>query len=192
MIQKFVEMVSGRIFAIAQKNFKIIQNMKKVLVVSLMVLSFSFAWSQIPNVQVKDISGKNFSTEGITNDGKPIIISFWATWCKPCVKELSAIAEVYEDWQEETGVKLVAVSIDNSRSMSKVAPFINGKAWEYEVLLDPNSEFKRAMNVVNVPHVFLIDGKGNIVDQHTSYADGDENELYEKVKKVAAGKAVNE
>ncbi|MCF8373356.1 MAG: TlpA family protein disulfide reductase [Bacteroidales bacterium] len=166
--------------------------MKKVLVVSLMVLSFSFAWSQIPNVQVKDISGKNFSTEGITNDGKPIIISFWATWCKPCVKELSAIAEVYEDWQEETGVKLVAVSIDNSRSMSKVAPFINGKAWEYEVLLDPNSEFKRAMNVVNVPHVFLIDGKGNIVDQHTSYADGDENELYEKVKKVAAGKAVNE
>ena len=166
--------------------------MKKVLVVSLMVLSFSFAWSQIPNVQVKDISGKNFSTEDITNDGKPIIISFWATWCKPCVKELSAIAEVYEDWQEETGVKLVAVSIDNSRSMSKVAPFVNGKAWEYEVLLDPNSEFKRAMNVVNVPHVFLIDGKGNIVDQHTSYADGDENELYEKVKKVAAGEKVNE
>lgn len=166
--------------------------MKKILVLSLLVLSFSLAWSQIPKVQVKDLSGKNFSTEDISNDGKPIIISFWATWCKPCVKELSAIAEVYEDWVEETGVKLIAVSIDNSRSMSKVAPFVNGKAWEYEVLLDPNSEFKRAMNVVNVPHTFLIDGKGNILDQHTSYADGDEIELFEKVKKVAAGKWVKE
>ena len=165
--------------------------MKKVAVLFLFVFSFSLAWSQIPNVQVKDISGKNFSTQDISNDGKPIIISFWATWCKPCVKELSAIADVYEDWVEETGVKLVAVSIDNARSMKRVAPYVNGKAWDYEVLLDPNSEFKRAMNVVNVPHVFLIDGKGNIVHQHTSYADGDEEELYEKVKKVAAGEKLD-
>ncbi len=165
--------------------------MKKILMISILVFSLSALWSQIPNVQIKDISGKNFSTETIANDGKPIIISFWATWCKPCVKELSAISEVYEDWQEETGVKLIAVSIDNTRSMSRVAPFVNGKAWEYEVLLDPNSEFKRAMNVVNVPHTFLIDGKGNIVDQHTSYADGDEEELFEKVKKVAKGEKLH-
>ncbi len=158
--------------------------MKKVLVLSLLVFSLNVAWSQIPNIQIKDINGKNFSTEQISNDGKPIIISFWATWCKPCVKELSAISEVYEDWQEETGVKLVAVSIDNTRTMKKVAPFINSESWDYEVLLDPNSDFKRAMNVVNVPHVFLLDGKGNIVHQHTSYADGDEEELYEKVKEL--------
>ena len=160
------------------------------------ILSFVFvlisvvSFSQIPNVDIKNIDGQIFSTENIENDGKPIIISFWATWCKPCVKELAAIDDVYEDWQDETGVKLIAVSIDNARSMKRVAPYVNGKDWDYEVLLDPNSDFKRAMNVVNVPHTFLIDGKGKIVYQHTTYADGDEEELYELVKKLAAGEEI--
>jgi len=121
-----------------------------------------------------------------------MIISFWATWCKPCVNELSAIAENYEAWQKETGVKLIAISIDDSRSMSRVAPFVNGKDWTYEVFCDPNGDFKRAMGVVNVPHTFLIDGKGNIVWQHTVFAEGDELKLYEIVKKVAAGEEIKE
>lgn len=146
--------------------------------------------TQIPSVDVKTTDLKSFNTSKISNDEKPIILSFWATWCKPCIKELDAIAENYEDWQDETGVKLVAISIDNSRSMGRVAPFINGKDWDYEVYLDPNGDFKRAMNVVNVPHTFLIDGKGNIVWQHTTYADGDEEELYELIKKLAAGQEI--
>jgi cytochrome c biogenesis protein CcmG, thiol:disulfide interchange protein DsbE len=146
----------------------------------------------IPSVDVKTMDGKTFNTSSISNDGKPIIVSFWATWCKPCVKELIAISENYSDWQKETGVKLYAVAIDDSKSMSRVAPLVNSKGWEYEILLDPNSDFKRAMNVVNVPHTFLIDGTGKIVDQHTTFADGDEAILYEKVKKVAEGKPLNE
>ncbi|PLX05445.1 MAG: alkyl hydroperoxide reductase, partial [Marinilabiliales bacterium] len=93
--------------------------------------------------------------------------------------------------QDETGVKIYAVSIDNSRSMGKVAPFVNGKGWEYEVLLDPNSAFKRAMNVVNVPHVFLLDKDGNVLYQHTTYAEGDEEELFELIKKVANGEKID-
>jgi len=100
------------------------------------------------------------------------------------VRELSVIAEEYDDWVDETGVKLIAVSIDNSRSTSRVAPFVNGKAWDYEVYLDPNEDFKKAMNVVNIPHTFLIDGEGQVVWQHTSYAEGDEEELYEKIQEL--------
>ena len=167
--------------------------MKKIVLLFTIGLFTLYSYSQnnsLPNVEVKTLDGNIFNTSDIKNEGKPIIISFWATWCKPCIKELEAISEEYEDWQEETGVVLYAVSIDNSRSMSKVAPFVNAKGWEYKVLLDPNSKFKEAMNVVNVPHVFLLDGTGKIVHQHTAYSDGDEEDLFELVKKVAAGENV--
>jgi thiol-disulfide isomerase/thioredoxin len=116
--------------------------------------------------------------------GKVLVVNFWATWCAPCKRELNAIAEVYEDWQAKTGVKLLAISIDDSRSMNRVAPYVNGQGWEYEVYLDPNGDLKRAMNVQNVPHTFLLDGSGKVVWQHNVYNPGDENELYAKVKEL--------
>jgi len=146
----------------------------------------------LPEVTVKTITGENFNTLNIENDGNPIIISFWALWCHPCIKELTTIADVYEDWQDETGVKLYAVSIDDARSTAKVGPLVNGKAWEYEVLLDPNGDFKRAMNVNMIPHTFVLDGNKNIVWQHTSFAEGAELDLIEVIKKVKAGEDVSE
>ena len=147
--------------------------------------SISFAQTRsLPNHEVKTLDGNNFNIKDLENDGKPIVISFWFMQCKPCLKELNAIAEVYEDWQDETGVKLVAISIDNTRSMSKVAPFVNASGWDYEVYLDPNSDFKRAMGVVTAPHTFLLNGKNEIVWQHRGYVDGDEMELLKEIKQL--------
>lgn len=139
------------------------------------------AQTTLPEAMVEDVNGIRSSTTTFENDGAPMIISFWATWCKPCLKELAAIEEVYEDWADETGVKLIAISVDDSRSAPRVRSFVLGSGWEYEVYLDKNGDFKRAMNVVNIPHTFLLDGEGNIVYQHTSYAPGDEDDLYEKI-----------
>jgi len=147
---------------------------------------------KIPSVNVKIAEGKNFNTANFSNDGDPIIISFWALWCKPCIKELTAIADVYEDWQDETGVKLIAISIDDSRSMARVMPTVNGKGWDYEVYLDPNGDFKRAMNVNLIPHTFVVNGNGEIVWQHTSFSEGAELELIEIVRKVSAGENISE
>jgi cytochrome c biogenesis protein CcmG, thiol:disulfide interchange protein DsbE len=145
---------------------------------------------QLPSIDIKDVKGNPFNTSKIKNDGNPIIISFWATWCKPCIRELTTIADVYATWQEETGVKLYAVSIDDARSSSLVAPLVNGKSWDYVVLLDQNGDFKRAMNVGPIPQTFLINGKGEIVWQHTSFSEGSELDLIRLVEKLNKGEEI--
>ncbi|MDR1757579.1 MAG: TlpA family protein disulfide reductase [Bacteroidales bacterium] len=173
--------------------------MKKILWLALFACSFLFVQAQearqtlsspekrghvLPSVSVKTLDGTVFNTRDISNDGKPVVISFWATWCKPCIAELQAIADVYDEWVETTGVKLYAVSIDDAKTTSKVAPFVKGKAWEYEILLDPNGDFKRAMSVGDVPFLFVLNGKNEITWSHTSYSPGAEEEVFEKIKKT--------
>ena len=118
----------------------------------------------------------------MANEGKPIIIIFWKSCCPPNIKLLDAIHEVYADWQEETGVVLYAVSIDDSRTSSKIVTLVNGKGWEFNVWLDVNSDFKRAMNVVATPHIFILNKNKNITWQKTTYTPGDEDEIYKILK----------
>ncbi len=142
--------------------------------------------AQLPSVTLKDINGKTVNTAELSNDGKPFIIDFFATWCKPCNRELKAIHEVYADWQEETGVKVIAVSIDQAQNINKVRPLVDENGWEYEVLLDPNSEFKRALGIQMIPYTLIVDGNGKIVYKHNGYTDGAEEELIEKVRELVA------
>lgn len=157
----------------------------KVLFVVAFLAIVGIAQAQtLPAVTLKDINGKTVQTDKLSNDGKPFIISFFATWCKPCNRELSAISEVYADWQDETGVKLIAVSIDQAQNVNKVKPLVDSNGWEYDVLLDPNSDFKRALGIQMIPYVIIVDGKGNIVYKHNGYTDGAEKELIEKVREL--------
>ena len=154
-------------------------------VVLCMSAPLSLQAQGLPTVRLKDISGKTVDTSKLNNDGKPLLISFFALWCKPCMKELKAISEVYEEWQEQTGVRLIAVSVDDSRSTDKVPVAVRAQGFEWTTLLDPNSELKRAMGVNQIPHLFLLDGKGNIVWQHTSYSEGSEEHILEELLKLA-------
>lgn len=160
-------------------------NMKKILfLLVLLMVGVTSAWAQLPQVTLKTMDGKAVRVDTLSNGGKPFIIDFFATWCKPCNRELDAISEVYADWQEETGVKIFAVSIDHAQNIHKVKPLVDNHGWEYDVLLDPNSDLRRAFGIQNIPYVLLVDGQGNIVYRHMGYTDGEETELIEKVREA--------
>ncbi|MCF8234915.1 MAG: TlpA family protein disulfide reductase [Bacteroidales bacterium] len=146
----------------------------------------------IPSVEIRTLEGIPFNTNQIDNDGKPIIIAFWHLYCKPCIKELNNIAEVYDEWQAETGVKLYAVSVDNAKSQHQVMPFVRANSWPFEILSDPNYDFLHAMNRQFVPFTCIVNGEGKVVWFHESYHEGDEEYEYEIIKKLAAGEEIEE
>ena len=161
--------------------------MKKLVLILIMVLTFGcMAEAQIPEVVLRSIDGNNVRTDTLNNNGKPFIIDFFATWCKPCNRELTAIADVYDEWQDETGVKVIAISIDQAQNINKVKPLVDNHGWPYEVLLDPNGEFKRALGVQMIPYTLIVDGEGKIVYKHNGYTDGAEEELIDKVRELVA------
>ena len=166
-------------------------SMKKILFTFLVLITSLVAFaqqpsgkSQLPAVMLRNLEGKNVKTDTLSNAGRPIIISFFATWCKPCNRELTAISEVYADWQRETGVRLIAVSIDEGQNAEKVRPFVDSKGWEFDILLDPNSNFRRAMGVNLIPHVIVLDGQGKVVLSRSGYTEGGEEHLIEKVREL--------
>lgn len=151
--------------------------MKKILFIALLIWANLSAWATLPEVTLQDINGHEINVASLAQTGKPVIISFFATWCKPCMRELKAVHELYPDWHDDLGVEMYIVSVDQAQDSHKVKPLVDGNGWEYHVLLDPNSAFKRAMNVQSIPHMFILDRKGNIVYNHVGYTDGDEESI---------------
>lgn len=148
------------------------------------VVAWSDAFAQLPAITLKTIDGQMVRMDTVSNDGKPFIVDFFATWCKPCLRELDAIAEVYDEWQEETGVKIIAVSIDQAQNVHKVKPLVGNHDWKYEVFLDTNEELKRAFGVQMIPYTMIVDGQGKVAYKHIGYTDGDEEELINKVREL--------
>ena len=169
--------------------------MKKILVVFSFLLITMYVKAQdttksalkndLPALKLKDINGKDVDLQALARLGKPVILSFWATWCSPCKKELENINEVIDEWRKKYNVQLVAISIDDARNSMKVKPFIDGKKWDYMVLLDVNQDAQRALNIPNVPYTILLDKNGHIVYRHVGYTEGDEQELEAKLSAAA-------
>lgn len=157
--------------------------MKKLMFLMLaMMVGFGASAQSLPDVKVENQEGKVISIKDLV-DGTPMIISFWSTTCKPCIMELNAINESLYEWLEEVDMKVVAVSVDDARTVSRARAMTQGQGWDdYVCVYDKNQDLKRAMNVSLTPHTFVVDGKGNIVASHSGYTPGSEQELFEEIK----------
>ena len=157
--------------------------MKKTTILITIILTSGLLLAQnVPNINLKNLNGKSINIQKISKSKNIKVLAFWATWCVPCINELDAISEVYEDWQDETNVELIAISTDDSRTKKRIRPLVNGKDWEYEILLDDNQDLKRALNISVLPHLLVVKN-GKIVYRKTSYTPGSEDELYEIIQK---------
>jgi len=157
--------------------------MKKITLFFTLLITFSlFSQNKVLETSMKTLKGETTSLKEIVSKNDLIIVSLWATWCVPCINELDAISDLYEDWQDETNVELIAVSIDDSRTLNRVRPLVNGRDWEFTILLDTNNDLKRALNTSTVPLTLIIK-KGKIVYRHSGYTPGAEDALYEEIKK---------
>lgn len=147
-----------------------------------MMVGFGASAQSLPDVKVENQEGKVISIQDLV-DGTPMIISFWSTTCKPCIMELNAINESLYEWLDEVDMKVVAVSVDDARTVSRARAMTQGQGWDdYVCVYDKNQDLKRAMNVSLTPHTFVVDGKGNIVASHSGYTPGSEQELFEEIK----------
>lgn len=168
--------------------------MKNILTLLIAFLSFGAiaqsdtSTATLPEISLKNIDGEDIQLADYGKNGKITVISFWATWCKPCIRELKNVNGLLDEWIEEYDMELVAISVDDSRNAVKVKPMVNAFNWDFDILLDPNGDVQRALNVNNPPVTFLIDQNGTIVYTHTGYVEGDEYELEDHIKKLAEGK----
>jgi len=157
--------------------------MKKIIIFFLLFQNL-FSQDNLPNFSVKLLNNQSSNLVSLTNEIS--LISFWATWCKACIKELTAFMDYAIDLEEEVGAKVLAVSIDDSRNSARVAPMAQGQGWEYTILLDENQDLKRNLGIVNVPFTLVLNSEGEVVWKHSGYSPGDEEELAEIVTEVAA------
>lgn len=134
--------------------------------------------------RVYDLQGKRINLKDYVQNGKPTIVSFWATWCAPCKLELSTVADFYPDWQKKYGLQLIAISVDNQRTLPKVRTLVNQKRWDYIILNHPGNDLQTSLNFTTVPETFLLDGQGNILYRHSGYVSGDEYELEDKLAEL--------
>jgi cytochrome c biogenesis protein CcmG/thiol:disulfide interchange protein DsbE len=166
---------------------------------TVLILWFSFFFSPtpatislngnpFPSIPVKTLDGKTVNTHDYTKKGKITVVSFWATWCTPCKRELDAIHEMYGEWTDKYNMQLLAITIDDARGLTKVPAMVQSKGWEFTVLADNKQELQQMLNFQTIPQTFLLNDAGEIVYAHNGYNPGDEFELEKKIAALTTGK----
>jgi peroxiredoxin len=173
IIQSFFIYLSNKL------NFK----MKKIATVLVLFIGFlMFSQEQMPNISLADLDGKKVSVkDDFAENDKIYVFSFWATWCGPCIMELDDLNDVLDEWKQTLPIEVIAISTDDSRTQKRIKPLVNGKGWDYKVLLDSNQDLKRALGIVNIPHTIVVKN-GKIVHVQNGYVPGSEEKLLEKLK----------
>lgn len=158
--------------------------MPKLLYFLLLIPTFAFAQKTVPDVKLQTLDGQSVDLAEYTNQGQPVLLSLWATWCRPCHTELDNLQDEYPRWKAEYGVEVLAITIDNARQLPRVQPLVEAKGWPYPILSDPSGQLQRSLGFRAIPQLYLVDGAGRIVYQHSGYVPGIEEKLERKIKSL--------
>lgn len=164
---------------------KILKFTAFILLSVFMLTSMKGPDKRMPSIDLKTLDGKVVNMDQFSKNGKITVISFWATWCTPCKRELDTYHDVYEDWMEAYDMEIVAITIDNARQLAKVKPLVAQKGWEFTILSDVKKELMNQLNFSFIPQTYILDKEGNIVFDHSGFAPGDEYEMEEVLEKLS-------
>lgn len=160
--------------------------MKKMILNLFLAFSFfNFAQDELsqgkiaPNFKLESIDGNYVELIQMIGKG-PILLNFWATWCKPCMEEMNELNKIYDELKDK-GFSLIAISTDNEKTIAKVKPLVKSKGYNFKVLLDKNSDVARKYYAQQIPYSVLIDKEGKIISPHMGYMKGDEKKLREQI-----------
>jgi len=168
-----------------EKALSLMRSLIVLGIFSFLLFAAGSPVKKLPDVSVKTLEGQTVELNKLVSQHKLTIISFWATWCSPCKKELTALTDFYDDWKADYDVELIAITIDDNRALPKVKPMVETKGWPFMILSDANQDLMRALNFQTVPQTFVVDQSGTIVYEHPGYAPGDEFELEDKIKELS-------
>ena len=161
--------------------------MKRLLYLILLLINLTSSYADqkrdmmLPDLSIKLINGKQTRLSSLLEDG-PILVNFWATWCAPCKKEMIFLEEFHKKYSDQ-GFRVLAISTDSPKSMSKVKSYIRAKKHTFLVGLDPNQEVAKKMNAMVMPTVILIDKDRKVSWYHQGFIPGDENEIETQILK---------
>ena len=145
-------------------------------------VTLSFSQNIDKNIILNPLMGKKIKLENYLSNG-PVLINFWATWCAPCIKEMPYLDQ-FENKYKDKGFSVLAISVDNQKSLSQVRSFIKTKKFSFDIFLDPNMQIFKKLNGNLMPTNVLIDKNGKVVWRHYGYLPGDEKKMEEQILNV--------
>lgn len=156
----------------------------RILLLSCLMLFALLGYSQkaFPDASVVDKDGNSFELQAHLKNGKPKLISLWATWCGPCRMELNALKKPYPGWKDKYDLEILTVSVDVPQMVGRAKKMFDSNKWEYTFLHDKDQELMSKLNLNGIPYSMLLDGQGNIVSVQMGYSPGYEKQIEQKLK----------
>ena len=136
----------------------------------------------LPDLSVRLLDGKQVRLSALLEEG-PLLVSFWATWCAPCKKEMIFLEEFHQKYNENS-FRVLAISTDSPKSMSKVKSYIRAKKYTFLVGIDPNQEIAKKMNALLIPTTLILNKDRKVSWYHQGFIPGDEKEVEAQIRAV--------
>ena len=138
-----------------------------------------------PDFTLENLKGQKVTLYDALKKG-PVLVDFWALWCKPCLHALPGTDQIAKDYADK-GLTVLTINTDSPRSTAKVRSYVKSKEFSFEVLLDPNSDMLRLYRFRSIPQLFLIDTDHSIAFSKLGYSPGHEKKVMEEIDKVLGG-----